>query len=77
MNKHTFSQIKLGDVFRHLETGAIYRLIKVNTPVSMNFGQTYEFTDLTIDQPWTLSKKQFMKYLKPAPEVAKILYADK
>ena len=79
MNKYSFSQIKIGDVFRHVETGAIYRLLKI-IEREHRWGNTketvYEFMDLTINHPWTLSKKQFMQQLKPAPEPAQILYGN-
>ncbi len=79
MNKFTFSQIKIGDVFRHVENGTIYRLIGIHKkkhPWSADEQIDYEFMDLSLDHPWTLSKKQFMRQLKPAPETAQILYAN-
>ena len=82
MNKYSLAEAKIGDIFRHIETGVLYRLDKINIPSGRQamggypIGITYDFFDLHIKHPWTLSKKQFMQQLKPAPEVARILYAN-
>jgi hypothetical protein len=67
------AEAKIGDIFRHVKTGELYRLYKI---VTTKYSITYEFMDLQLKQPWSLGKKKFMRDLKPAPEVARILYAN-
>lgn len=81
MNAHSRKLVKPGDVFVHVETGDMYKLLSINkierswrTPKEEI---TYIFLDIKTDQQMEYSWAMFRDRLKYAPKPAQFLYADK
>lgn len=80
MNAHSRKLVKPGDVFIHMVTGDVYKLLKVQTLSNARTGnreEVYVFLDVKTEQQTDYTWGMFRDRLKYAPQAAQFLYADK
>lgn len=81
MNAHSRKLIKPGDVFTHMETGDVYKLLSLAKTVK-SYRQPqeeiiYKFLDIKTNQIMEYTWGMFRDRLKFAPQSAQLLYAEK
>lgn len=77
MNAHSRKLVKPGDVFVHLETGDVYKLLRIKVSPRDATDISYIFLDIKTEQEMNYSWNMFRNRLKCAPTQAQILYTDK